>query len=554
MVETEEPAMKKIKSAVALVLGVTLLAAGCSGSGKGSGGGTESSSSGTTAAELDTSQEKSVHTEVQDATKDDFVFTIISEPANIGQEVTNNNGRLCTIQVYDSLIKENGGDRTDLLPNLATEWEFSEDGKTLTFTIKDGVKFHNGDTMTAEDVAFSLDHARKLSTNASTGNIIEDVQVVDDSHVALTLAYPYKPILNIIAQPQYCIYNKAYTEKCESEGTVMDRCPMGTGPYKFVNWVSGEEINFERFDDYHDQDHVAKMKNLKVKIMTDATTAALAIENGECDAFLGVNTADMPRLDANEDTIIYRTTSTGYHLLTLNTRKAPFDNQKVRQAIAKAINVEEVFVGGHDGIGWITTQPITYGIFGYDKNFEAMPYDLEGAKQLLAEAGYPDGFKCTLKVKQDSYYSTPAQICVEQLRKLGLDIDIKIQETGTYDTEVDTNFDYDIAYEMTVAQYPDADATVFMRLHSSCINSPKGNVAGAVNEDLDKLIEEARYELDDEKRLELYREISEINKEESYYIPLVTSTNSVVVRKEVQGAYAHGGGQYRISDWSYVAE
>ena len=137
----------------------------------------------------------------------------------------------------------------------------------------------------------------------------------------------------------------------------------------------------------------------------------------------------MPRLDANEDTIIYRTTSTGYHLLTLNTRKAPFDNQKVRQAIAKAINVEEVFVGGHDGIGWITTQPITYGIFGYDKNFEAMPYDLEGAKQLLAEAGYPDGFKCTLKVKQDSYYSTPAQICVEQLRKLGLDIDIKIQES-----------------------------------------------------------------------------------------------------------------------------
>ena len=93
-----------------------------------------------------------------------------------------------------------------------------------------------------------------------------------------------------------------------------------------------------------------------------------------------------------------------------------------------------------------------------------------------------------------------------------------------------------------------------MRLHSSCVNSPLGNVAGANNPELDKLIEEARYELDDDKRLELYRQISEINKEEVYYIPLVTSTNSVVVRKEVQGAYAHGGGQYRISDWSYVGE
>lgn len=545
--------MKKFKSVMAVVLGISLLSAGCSGGGAGtadSSGGTETSST----AALDTSQEKAAHTEVEDATKDDFIFTVISEPANIGQEVTNNNGRLCTIQVYDSLIMENGGDRTDLLPNLATAWEFSEDGKTLTFTIKEGVKFHNGDTMTVDDVVFSLEHAKNLSTNASTGSIIEEVKAVDDTHVALTLAYPYKPILNIIAQPQYCIYNKAYTEKCEADGVVMDRQPMGTGPYKFVNWISGEEINFERFDDYHDQDGVAKMKNLKIKVMTDATTAAMAIENGECDAFLGVNTADMPRLDANEDTVIYRTTSTGYHLLTINTRKAPFDNVKVRQAIAKAINVEEVFIGGHDGIGWITTQPITYGIFGYDENFEGTQYDLEGAKALLAEAGYPDGFECTLKVKTDSYYSTPAQICVEQLRKLGLDIQIQIQETGTYDTEVDTNFDYDIAYEMTSAQYPDADATVFMRLHSSCINSPKGNVAGASNEELDKLIEAARYELDDDTRLDLYRQISEINRDEAYYIPLVTSTNSVVVRKEVQGAYAHGGGQYRISDWSYVGE
>ncbi len=543
--------MRRLKSSMALVLGVALLAAGCSGGGGGSETSTAETSS---AAELDTSQEKAVHEEVQDATKDEFIFTIISEPSNLGQEVTNNNGRLCTIQVYDSLIKENGGDRTDLLPNLATDWQFSEDGKTLTFTIKEGVKFHNGDIMTAEDVAFSLNHARQLSTNASTGSIIEDVQVVDDTHVAVMLAYPYKPILNIISQPQYCIYNKAYTEKCEAEGTIMDRAPIGTGPYKFVNWVSGEEINFERFDDYHDADHVAKMKNLKIKIMTDATTAALAIERGECDAFLGVNTADMPRLDANEDTIIYRTTSSGYHLLTLNTRRAPFDDAKVRQAIAKAINVEEVFIGGHDGIGWITTQPITYGIFGYDENFKATEYDPEGAKALLAEAGYPDGFKCTLKVKQDSYYSTPAQVCVEQLRKIGLDVEIQIQENGTYQTEVDTNYDYDIAYEMTSAQYPDADATVFMRLHSSCVNSPLGNVAGASNPELDKLIEEARYELDDDKRLDLYRQISEINKEEAYYIPLVTSTNSVVVRKEVQGAYAHGGGQYRISDWSYVGE
>lgn len=551
--------MKKFRSLAAALLITALCVTGCS-----SGGSESSDTSGNTgsnetqaqssAAEMDTSMETATSGEVGEATKDDFVFTIISEPANIGQEATNNNGRLCTIQVYDSLIKENGENRNDLLPNLATEWEFNEDGSVLTFTLKEGVKFHNGETMTAEDVKFSLDHARALSSNANTGSLISDVQVVDDTHVAVTLAYPYKPILNILAQPAYCIYNKAYTEQCEADGTVMDRAPMGTGPYKFVNWVSGEEINFERFDDYHDQDHAAHMKNLKIKIMTDATTAALAIENGECDAFLGVNTADMPRLDANPDTIIYRTTSTGYHLLTLNTRKEPFDNPKVRQAIAKAINVEEVFIGGHDGIGWITTQPITYGIFGYDDTFEGTEYDLEGAKALLAEAGYPDGFSCTLKVKQDSYYSIPAQICVEQLRKLGLDIEIQIQETGTFDTEVDTNYDYDIAYEMTTAEWPDADATVYTRLHSSCVNSPKGNVAGVQNEELDKLIEEARYELDDEKRLELYRQISEINKEEAYYIPLVTSTNSVVVRKEVQGAYAHGGGQYRIADWSYVGE
>ena len=258
--------MKKFRSLAAVMLMAALTVTGCSSGGGETTDSAEASGSqeATTVAETDTSMETAAAGEVGEATKDDFVFTIISEPANIGQEATNNNGRLCTIQVYDSLIKENGGNRNDLVPNLATEWEFNEDGTVLTFTLKEGVKFHNGETMTAEDVKFSLDHARALSSNANTGSLISDVQVVDDTHVAITLAYPYKPILNILAQPAYCIYNKAYTEQCEADGTVMDRAPMGTGPYKFVNWVTGEEINFERFDDYHDQDHVAHMKNLKI--------------------------------------------------------------------------------------------------------------------------------------------------------------------------------------------------------------------------------------------------------------------------------------------------
>ncbi len=553
--------MKKSTKLMAFALAAAMMLTACGSSGGGTATTAAPAPAATQAAEttkatevamdVATTAAKETQAPAENAApaKDTFVFTLISEPNNIGHAASNNNGRFCTLQVYDSLLMENGGDRTDLLPNLAESWEWSEDGKTLTFKIKEGVKFHNGETMTAEDVAFSLEDALAEPSNAATAVTMESVEIVDDTHVAVHLPNPYKPVLNILATPDYCIYNKAYIEDCRAKDIVIDKAPMGTGAYKFVDWKLGEEINFERFDDYHGD--VAKIKNLKVKIMTDATTAALALENGETDAMIGFNTADMPRLDANPDVEMLRSKSAGYHWVIANSRKAPFDDVRVRQAIMKAINVEEVFVGGHESVGWITNMPITHGIFGYDESFEREPFDLEGAKALLAEAGYPDGFHCVLKVKQDSYYSTPAQVCVENLRKLGLDCEILIEESGTFDSEVSTNYDFDLAYFMSSALYPDADAIVTRTLYSESADKPNSNFSGCKDPELDELILKAKYSLDDEERKELYRQIAQINKEKAHIVPLVTSTNTVGVRSNVVGAYPHSSSAFRIAWWSF---
>lgn len=269
--------------------------------------------------------------------------------------------------------------------------------------------------------------------NSSMSSMMDRAEVIDDSHVALYLKYAYKPVVNCLAQPGFCIINKAYYEQCQADGTNFSRKPMGTGAYQFVNWVSGEKVVFERFEDFHGEP--AKIKNLTLLVMSDATTAALSIENGEVDAFLGVSTADKARLLNNPKVQVMQAGSAGHYVLTFNTRIAPYNDIKFRQAVALGINQEEVLLGGLDGDGWVITAPITLGYFGYPEGFEDNPYDPEKAKELLKEAGY-EGQKVVLKTSTESWYSIPAQVIQEQLRKIGLDCELQIMERGAYDAEV----------------------------------------------------------------------------------------------------------------------
>jgi len=155
-----------------------------------------------------------------------------------------------------------------------------------------------------------------------------------------------------------------------------------------------------------------------------------------------------------------------------------------------------------------------------------------------------------LKTSTESWYSIPAQVIQEQLRKIGLDCELQIMERGAYDAEVTGNMDFEMTYWMTTGAYPDADTVIYRRFKSDQVGG-SNNIAGVNDARVDQLIMDARASMDDQERIDLYREICEINKENVWYIPVLTSSNSVVVTDQVAGAYAHSAGLYRLSTWSF---
>ena len=312
---------------------------------------------------------------------------------------------------------------------LAESWEFQDDGKKVIFTIKQGVKFQDGTELKASDVAFSLNRSMNLPAFSDYKTMMKDAEVIDETHVALNMETAYAPIINVIAMPGFSIVSEDYYEKCEADGTLIGRNPMGTGPYILKDWQSGSKLVYEANPNYWNGEPA--VKNLELRIMGDATTAAIALEAGDIDVFWGVDSADLPRLRENDEINVLSVQSSGFYYLGMNLSAEPFDDVNIRKAAQMCINRREIIDGGADGVGWETHSMTTPGYFGYQADFLDVAQDLEQSKALLAEAGYPDGLDVTLITPEASWYSRPAQVVQEQLRRWKEDLSTKRLPTTT---------------------------------------------------------------------------------------------------------------------------
>lgn len=477
----------------------------------------------------------------------DGPLTVIMAAEPYGLEPGSNvhmNLNTVVCQVYDTLVMQKWGSASEIAPMLAESWTIENDGKRIVFKIKDGVKFHNGDPLTVEDVVFSLRTAMERPTTKNLSESFESVEKVDDSHVALNLKYAFGPIFNILVNPSFSIMNEKWVKDLQARGGNIQREACGTGAFKFVQWNSGDSIIFEANPDYH----MGKpnFSGVVVKVMTDPTTASLAIENGEADVFIGMSGADRDRLIANPETDVLDAFSNAHYYIAFRADQEPWNNKTLRQAVAHCINKEDIKQPYWEGRAVDTVMPITPDFFGYDEKFPATPYDLEKAKALLKEAG-AEGMHCVLTTSREEWYSLPAQVIQEQMRKLGLDCEIKIMERGAYDDEVNGQRKFEVTYFATSGEYPDADATISRRF--TPILGQHSNLVGEMDQSVYDLVKKARESSDPAERKALYRQICEINRDEAWYIPIITGNNSITIRSNLN-AYPHSGGFYHFYEWS----
>ncbi|MDA5556624.1 ABC transporter substrate-binding protein [Shimia sp. MMG029] len=306
-----------------------------------------------------------------------------------------------------------------VIPGLAKSWEISEDGLTYTFMLNEGVTFHDGSAMDAEDVKFSLDRARaEDSANAQKALFagITDVSVVDPLTVRVTLEAPNGSFL----------FNMAWGDAViVAPETIADikTTPIGTGAFKFENWVQGDQITLARNEAYWGTP--AALSDVTFKFISDPTAAFAAMMAEDIDVFAGFPTPEaLPQFEADPRFQVLVGSSEGETILSTNNKMPPLDNVKVRKAIAHAIDRSAIIDGAMFGLG----TPIGTHFAPHNPDYVDLTgnsqYDPELSKKLLAEAGFADGFTTTLKLPPPSYARRGGEIIAAQLRAVGIETEI----------------------------------------------------------------------------------------------------------------------------------
>lgn len=310
-----------------------------------------------------------------------------------------------------------------VVPGLAESWDISADGLVYTFHLHSGVTFHDGTTMDAEDVKFSLDRARaEDSTNAQKGLFanIADVTVIDPLTVQITLSVPTGSLLFNLAWGDAVI---VAPESIADEATH----PVGTGAFMFQDWVQGDHIDIVRNPHYWGTP--ATLDSATFRFISDPTAAFAAMMAEDVDVFVGYPAPEnIPQFQADPRFQVLIGNTEGETILAMNNGRPPFDNRLVREAVAHAIDRQAIIDGAMYGMG----TPIGTHFAPHNPDYIDLTalsnYDPERSRQLLAEAGYPNGFTTTLNLPPPSYARRGGEIIAAQLRAVGIQTEINNQE------------------------------------------------------------------------------------------------------------------------------
>jgi peptide/nickel transport system substrate-binding protein len=350
-------------------------------------------------------------------------------------------------QAIDSVLYSNvfeGLTRFDadgaIINGLAQSWDISEDGLVYTFNIASDVKFHDGTTMDAEDVKFSLDRARaEDSTNAQKGLFagITDVTIVNPLTVQVTLDQPNGNFVFNIA------WGDAVIVAPESIADIASN-PIGTGPFTFTDWVQGDRLEMTRNDSYWGA--APALASATFRFISDPTAAFAAVMAEDVDVFVGFPAPEnLPQFEADPRFQVLVGNTEGETILSINNKMPPFDNILVRAAVASAIDRQAIINGAMFGYG----TPIGTHFAPHNPDYVDLlgnsPYDPEVARALLSVAGFPDGFTTTLKLPPPSYARRGGEIIASQLREIGIETEVSNLEWAQWIEEVFTNKDFGLS-------------------------------------------------------------------------------------------------------------
>lgn len=421
--------------------------------------------------------------------------------------------------IYEGLVKPDSDG--NLVGAVAEDYEMSDDAKVYTFTLRDGVKFHNGDEVTAEDVKYSIDRCADTSNGeplVSAYSIVESVNILDENTVEIRLT---EPNTEFLAYMTTAIVPKDYED--------LDTAPVGTGPFKYVSRSPQENVILEKNEDYWGEK--AHLDKVEFKIVADADMLVTNLKGGSIDMAMRLTTSQAAEL--TEGFHIEEGTMNLVQALYLNNDVEPLNNEKVRQALCYAINPDEIMDMMADGKGVRIGTSMYPGLKKYYDEEYANYYeqDYEKAKALLKEAGYEDGFDLEITVSSaDQPHVDTAQVIAEELKNIGVNVKIKPVEWEVWLEEVYANRNY----QSTVVGVDASNLSARAMLERFTTDG-HGNFVNFSDEEYDKIFKEAISTTDEEKQIKLYKELEGILAEKAANVYIQDLANLVAISDKFDG-------------------
>ena len=433
--------------------------------------------------------------------------------------------------IFDGLVALD--EESNVVPMLATDWEISPDGLDYTFHLREGVKFHNGNDLTAEDVKLSVERFRDNEWMAFASFAVDSCDIVDDYTVTIHLKFPYGNFLSML---WYCyiIDSDHYNSLSEED---FARNPVGTGAYQFVEWAPAQYVTLKANPDYWNG--APHIENLRFNFVSDSNTAMMALNTGEADLSFGVTPLNYKQAVEGGKLATDSTTGNNFYYINFNCDRI---SKEVRQAISYAIDRETFNVVINEDTGYLSDIALTEGQEGYTTDLTTYPYDPDKAMELLEQAGATD-LSLTFYYDESSANTKMAQTLQSQLGTVGIELILEPVESGTWWSTFG-NGDYDLSRSGYPMEAANTDSCYYDMFHST----GSFNVSRINNPELDALLDEARRELDPEKRNEIYIQVNQIMAEEAYYIPLYFSASLLVYNPDLQGVHALTSQNYQYKD------
>ena len=454
--------------------------------------------------------------------------------------------------IFDRLVdvEVDADGNSKIVPSLAENWDISDDGLEYTFHLRQGVKFHNGNDFTAEDVAYTFHRMLTVEGGVNTEFIdqikganellagetdtLEGVEVVDDYTIKVTLKEPFAGFLASISSPGVSIYDSEATEAAGDQFGMDPAVTVGTGPFEFSSWSFNNQLVLTRNEDYWKG--ASGLPGVVIKIIPDTETQSMMFESGELDILdLDYAADSVDRFTEIYPDQIVQGPRVGIVYFTMNFNKEPFQDVRVRKAVQMSIDRQAILDALYGGRGQVEQGIFPHGLIGFNPDQEEIKYDPEAAKALLAEAGYADGFD--MEIAADSSASDTMTMALEivsdQLAEVGIRAEIKNYDESTW---LETRKSGELGSFMSTwsADYNDPDNFIYTffgneeKTRIRSINYPDTEVM--------ERVAKARTIVNEDERLAEYKALEEkIVHEDAAWVPMFSRLHLFAVSKRVEG-------------------